>query len=316
MDRGERLGLRVLRDRVGALELVLDRTGRERARAVGAVAVHLRARVDDDELVRLDAPVGRMMVRDRAVRAAPDDRVEGRRVGAGLADRPLDEPDELLLRLADEPVVGESLEGAADDRCGVPDRVQLGRLLGRTDACDDARGRMQLDGVASEVGQRGDGDVVGLEGELERPELAKTRAEPHVHVALRLQHLDVLEGARGVEVAVVGGEQRSVACDDDRGVRALQPGQVVDVRRVRDEEALDLENVELAAELVDAVGAHVCSARWTSASRYPSGPLPITRNFTISSRTEKRRHSSRLLMSDRCTSTTGTSNSSTASRIA
>ena len=195
MDRGERLRLRVLRDRVGALELVLDRAGRERARAVGAVAVHLRARVDDDELVRLDAPVGRMVVRDRAVRAAPDDRVEGRRVGAGLADRPLDEPDELLLRLADEPVVGERLEGAADDRCGVPDRVQLGRLLGRTDACDDARGRMQLDGVASEVGQRGDGDVVGLEGELEPAELAKTRAEPAVHVALRLQHLDV-RGAR------------------------------------------------------------------------------------------------------------------------
>ncbi len=316
MDRVEALLLRVLRDLVGAREVVRQVAGRERARAVGAVAVDHRARVDDDQLVRLDAPVARMVVRDGAVRAAADDRVEGGGVGAGLAHRPLDEPHELLLGLADEPVVGERLVHVADDRRRAADRVELGRLLRRTDLRDDGGRGLELDPGGLERLVRRDVHVVGLEGDVEAAELAQARADPAEDVALGLEDLDSLQAARGREVAVVGREHRRVAREEHGGVRALEPGQVVDVRRRGDEERLDPEHVELGAELFAADLAHADSARWTSASRYPSGPLPITRKVTISSRTEKRRHSSRLLMSDRWTSTTGAANSSTASRIA
>ena len=47
-----------------------------------------------------------------------------------------------------------------------------------------------------------------------------------------------------------------------------------------------------------------------------SGPFPTIRVSTTPSSTEKRRHSSRSSMFERCTSTTGTVKSSIASRIA
>ena len=210
-NRVEALLLRVLRHLVRAREIVGQVTRRERAGAVGAVAVDHCAGVDDDQLVRLDAPVARMVVRDGAVRAAADDRVEGRRIRAGLAHRPLDEPDELLLGLAHEPVVGERLVHVADDRRGAADRVELGRLLRRPDLRDDRRRGLQLDPGGLERLVRRDVHVVGFEGDVQAAELAQARADPAEDVALRLEDFDVLEPARGRQVAVVGREQRPVA---------------------------------------------------------------------------------------------------------
>ena len=57
-------------------------------------------------------------------------------------------------------------------------------------------------------------------------------------------------------------------------------------------------------------------ARKASASPVALGPLPMIRFAARSEMTEKRRHSSRSSMFERCTSTTGTAKSSSASRIA
>src|SRR6266487_3555959 len=84
---------------------------------------------------------------------------------------------------------------------------------------------------------------------------------------------------------------------DDRDVRADEAGQVAHVRRCGDDQRL----VELLDQFFGA-GVHLPSARYSSASRYPSGPLPITRFFARSEMREFRRHSSRASMFDRWTS--------------
>src|SRR5205085_1417576 len=130
-------------------------------------------------------------------------------------------------------------------------------------------------------------------------------------VALRLGELDALDGAAGVGVAEVAEELGPLRLDEKRGVRAGEADEVADVGAARDEERL----LEQRTQPVDA-GHRRLSARNSSASRYPSGPLPTTRVAAISVSTECRRHSSRSSMFDRCTSTTGASISSSASRIA
>ena len=121
-----------------------------------------------------------------------------------------------------------------------------GSFVARISATTAVVGFSSTPGVSSASYGR-DVHVVGLEGDMEAAELAQARADPAEDVALRLEDLDPLETARGREIAVVGREHRRVAREEHGGVRALESGQVVDVRRRGDEERLDLEDVELAS---------------------------------------------------------------------
>src|SRR5206468_7115398 len=118
-----------------------------------------------------------------------------------------------------------------------------------------------------------------------------------IEVPPRLDELDAGHATGGVRVAKVGEEPCPVRLDEERCIRALEPRQVADVDRVRDEQRL----LERRAQAVEAA-AHFLLARKSSASRYPSGPLPITRCSTRSAMTENRRQSSRSSTFDRCTS--------------
>ena len=127
---------------------------------------------------------------------------------------------------------------------------------------------------------------------------------------------DLATPCRVAEVGIQRG--RRVRLDQHRGVRALQAGQIAHVRlaaehvrRTGDEERL----LEERCQSFDPGHGRLCM-RNSSASRYPSGPLPMILASTTPSSTETRRQSSRSSMFERCTSTTGTVKSSTASRIA
>src|SRR5205807_9304886 len=130
-------------------------------------------------------------------------------------------------------------------------------------------------------------------------------------LALGLDELDALDCRRRLRVAEIRVERQALLADKESGVRADEAGQVADVDRVRDEERL----LERAAQPLDPV-VHARPARNSSASRYPSGPLPTMRWAARSEMTETRRQSSRSSTFERCTSTIGTSKSSSASRIA
>jgi hypothetical protein len=64
-------------------------------------------------------------------------------------------------------------------------------------------------------------------------------------VALGLLDFHPLDRPRAVGIAEVGEEPESLRLDEQGGVRALEAGQIEDVRRRRDEERL----LEEAAEL-------------------------------------------------------------------
>ena len=146
-----------------------------------------------------------------------------------------------------------------------------------------------------------------FEGELAGQKLG------HVgnHLAPALDELDVQEGARRFGIAEVREQADPLGLDDDGDVRADEAGQVAHIGGGGDDQRL----LELRDQFFGA-GVHLPSARYSSASRYPSGPLPITRFLARSEMTDFRRHSSRASMFERWTSTTGTSKSSTASRSA
>ncbi len=128
--------------------------------------------------------------------------------------------------------------------------------------------------------------------------------------------IDLSPPCRVAEVRVERG--RRVRLYENRGIRALEPRQVADVRltsedvrRPGDEQRL----VEDARKSLDTGHARFFT-RNSRASRYPFGPFPMILASTTPSSTDMRRHSSRSSMFERCTSTTGTVKSSIASRIA
>ena len=121
----------------------------------------------------------------------------------------------------------------------------------------------------------GDRDVVRLEGNGRLGKLSEPRSQPREQVPLGLDGLDALEGAGGFDVAPVRGQDDAVAADDEPGVRALEPAEVTDVDRPGDEEAPCAEPVHLGSQPFES-SVHPCSFKYASASRYPSGPLPMT----------------------------------------
>src|SRR5262249_46237292 len=132
-------------------------------------------------------------------------------------------------------------------------------------------------------------------------------------VARHRRHVEP-EQAGLLDVAEVGEDAQSVRLDEQRGVRAVQLGEGPDVDRVGDEQ----RRLDQGADTVETRPHRALTdeARNSRASRYPSGPFPITRFAAKSAIRDTRRHSSRSSTFERCTSTTGTAKSSTASRIA
>src|SRR5439155_7650948 len=116
---GPLLGLET--DVVGAPELLRERAGRDRARAVGAVPVESRAPVDDDELVALDQALARIAVRLRPVRPRSDGGVEAQVVDAVRVQQLAQAPGELALAPADPRLRGQRLECAVGGARGATD---------------------------------------------------------------------------------------------------------------------------------------------------------------------------------------------------
>ena len=107
VDRIDARQLGLQHELVDLAGLVARLAGRDRARAVRAVAVELGAPVDHDHLPRPDLDVAWLGVRQRPVRPGGDDRVERRPLSALLAHRPLERVGELTLGPPDEPLVDD-----------------------------------------------------------------------------------------------------------------------------------------------------------------------------------------------------------------
>ena len=257
-DRLERGELRGEHDLVRLLRLVVERTGRERARVVGCVAVDGAAGVDHDELAGLDRPVGRARVRSRSGRPGADDRLEREPVAAFLVEEPRQVPRHLALGAADERHLGEALEDAVGDRARVAEDLELALLLHRAQRLDEARVRHELEPAALERLEVGVDDV----RRLERDPARQLLGERTDHAALRLHELDALDGTRRLDVPEVGEELDALLVDEQRRVRALEAGEVDDVLRRRDEERL----LDQRAEAFDA-SVHAFSFRYSRAIR-------------------------------------------------
>jgi len=112
-----------------------DATGGERARDVGAVAVDAGPGVDHDQIAGLDAAPPGDGVGLGAVLAGGDDGRERLALGAAVVVLLEEAPGDLGLRTPDEAFADDHGEGEVDDRRGVTDGLDLGRLL------DDAQPR-------------------------------------------------------------------------------------------------------------------------------------------------------------------------------
>ena len=250
-------------------------------------------------------------MRPGRVRPRRDDALERDTIGAFLVEELLDRPRDVELRPADEALLRKALEHAVRDLAGPPDRNELVLVLDGTQALDEAAARDGLDRSRPERLPPGVRHVVRLEADPTGQPLGEIPEQR----ALRFLEPDTIDRAGGFRVAKVGEQPHAVVVHEQSRVRALEPEQVVDVRGVRDQQGL----LERSAQPLDSRGHDFrvpCATRNASASRYPSGPFPITRSAARSASTECFRQSSRSSMFERCTSTIGASSSSSASRIA
>ena len=162
-----------------------------------------------------------------------------------------------------------------------------------------------------------DGHVVGLEGERPGGQVAEPPSKPAQEIALRLNHFDAVEGTGGLEIAPVGREHDAVRPDDACGVRALETREVENVDRVRDEQVLSAGGLELGPNALDPLRSLPALRQILERLPVALRPLPDdARGDDILDHGLPRRHFSRFVISERCTSTTGTSTRSRASRIA
>ena len=190
----------------------------------------------------------------------------------------LEPPGELALGPADEPAfVGEPLEGDVRDVRRAPDRRELLIVLDDTELLDEPVPGDRLDSAGVQPRVALEAQRRGLEADRPREQLGERLEE----IALGLDELGALDGAGALGVAVVGEELHALLVDEQRRVRARQPGEVANVCRVGDEKRL----LELGAQLLDPV-VHERSASQASASWYPSGPRPRIRCAARSATTE------------------------------
>ncbi len=168
-------------------------------------------------------------------------------------------PGEVGLGLPDEVAfVDEALERDVRDLRRPADRIQLVLVLDDAQLFDEAVAGNRVD--SSSVQPR-----VALVRErraLEADAAGEQLREGLVEVALRLDELGAFDGAGAFRVPEVGEQLDALGLDEQGRVRAREPGEVADVRRVGDEQRL----LELGPQTVDAV-VHELSARNVSASR-------------------------------------------------
>ncbi len=103
------LALRLEHELVDAPGVLARLAGRDRARAVRAVAVELGAPVDHDHLPRSDDHVARLGVGQCAVRSGGDDRLEAGALRAAHAQLALERQRQVALGSADQPVAQQLL---------------------------------------------------------------------------------------------------------------------------------------------------------------------------------------------------------------
>ena len=290
-------------------ELIGDLAGRERARAVGAVAVDDAAHVDRHERPLRDHGVSGMRVRRRTVQSRRDDRVERQPVRAELAERPLDPPGEVLLGSSDERLLGEGSVDGVRDRASAANRVDLAVVLDETKGFDEPAGRNELRAAAPDRLPLGIRDARRLEPDAApREQLGESAG----NVTTGLHDLDALDRARRLEVAEVRVQRRrSVRLDEHGTVRALEAEQVADVDAVGDEERLAEPAASRAMRLTGVAPPAARAPRDT-----PRSPCPRPACLRARPAPRCRRHSSRASTFERCTSTNGTVNGSSASWIA
>ena len=248
--------------------------------------------------------------------ARADDRLERDALRPGLAEAPLDPPRKLFLASTRETLLRERFEDLVGESARAAHHRDLRLVLHRAERFHLSRRGLRIDaGIDERAIQRVREILLIEEDSSSRQQLADRR-----HQATGgLDDLETIERACAIRVSEVRVQRcAAVRLDEDGRIGALESGEVADVRlpaedvrRTRDEQRLFEERGEPSDP------AHcLASTRYSIASRYPSGPFPMKRAATTSSSTEKRRHSSRSSMLERCTSTTGTVNSSRASRIA
>ena len=254
-DRVEPRLLRREHDVVRLPHLVVELAGGERARVVGDVAVDVAAGVDHDELARLDHAVARARVRPRAGRARADDRLERRLVGALLVEEPLDVPGDVALAAADEPhLAHEPLEHPVGDRARPPERVELALVLDGAQLLDEPLARHELEPALAQLSRR---TTTGGRSPRSRSGRPGSRRASRSATRFVCTVSTPSTASRRLDVAEVGEEAHAVRLDEERGVRAVEAGQVEDVDEVRDEERL----LEQLPQPVDRWSLTRCSLR-------------------------------------------------------
>src|SRR5881394_413174 len=258
----ERCGLRRphrLVDVAGALAWLANSEG---ARAIRAVAVQLRAHVEDDQLAAADLALAGLGVRQGAVWAGGDDRREGG-VAALLADPGFGGAGHVALRTAAQPSLQAPAPNIVSELGRRRDRRQLALVLDPTQALDRAASRNRLGPVGQfppQALEQAHREVVVLKAEAAR-KVGGNTAEPVVGDGDRLPTLDLSGGALGV--AEVGEEEAGVGTADTGAVGAGETGQVRDVDQLGDQHQVELTLDQRGREPV-AAGLH-CEAetpRW------------------------------------------------------
>ncbi len=234
-------------------------------------------------------------MRQRAVGAGGDDRVEARSLRSQLAHRRLQREDRLALGAPDESLRQQPLERFVGDRARRPDQLDLLRLLDRAQALDQAAAPDQLDPLGQQLRRRAwrshrNMRVLEPEPHVPRRQRVGDQREQFLGRAQPLEaRIDLL--CRLLDVPEVGDECPCPGPDQRQAVGARVAGQVAHVDQVGDEQQIDPGLREQRRETIGAV-AHPRSSTFSawSASRYPSGPLPATRATHSSPMTDWRRH--------------------------
>jgi len=233
----------------------------------------------------------------------------------------LERDRDLALGAPDQAVADDALEGGVRELGGDPDALDLLGVLDGPNALDQSAGRDQLHAFGQQLPHphmlsHRYVRVVEAEPDLARRNQVDDRIE-QVGRGLHPRERGVDLFGRLLDVAKVGHEGPRAGPNEGDPAGAVEAGEVADVYQVAHQQHVDLLVSEKVCEPLDPpLHCASSSRRRASASRYPSGPRPLTWPMQTSRITESRRHSSRASISERWTSIAGNPVSSSASRIA
>jgi hypothetical protein len=155
-------------------------------------------------------------------------------VCSALVEELVHHPDELPLGPPGERLLDKPLVRAVGDRRGPANRIELLRLLDRPQRLHQPPPRHELDAAVAEKLVVRVRERVGLERHPRWNQLREVREE----VAPGFLDLHPFDLPRPLRVTEVGEEPYALGFDQHGCIRALEPGQVPDVDRRRDEERL------------------------------------------------------------------------------